>query len=91
MWEMDRFTHETFWSLLSIMDEENNEDFNTFVDAMSDKFDILFDSDIEEVVTYITDNMGLESDMEITNMSQAEISVLSQFINELVDEIYEGE
>lgn len=88
---MRTFTKNTFRSFVGIMDEENQEDFETLIEAFVDKFDILFDDDIDEIIDYLSDQMGISCDADFVNMGSNEISKLSEFVNDVIISIYDGE
>ena len=88
---MRTFTKNTFRSFVGIMDEENQEDFETLIEAFVDKFDILFDDDIDEIIDYLSNQMDISCDADFVNMSSNEISKLIEFVNDVIISIYDGE
>ncbi|MBI9012927.1 MAG: hypothetical protein JEZ08_11900 [Clostridiales bacterium] len=86
---MRRFTHDTFRSILKDINKENNVDFESFIEVMDNRFDILFDSEIDEIIGFLSEEMGVESDADICNMSVGEVKQLINFTNQIVENLYD--
>lgn len=85
---MKKFTNDIFRSILNALDEQNDLDFESFINAFEDKYDELYDYQINEVIDYLVDQMGIENDMDVSNMSIVESKELIHFVNSLQEESY---
>lgn len=81
--EMKEFTISTFTKMISFMDEDNNYDFETFSESLLDLQDNLTDSDIDEILNFLTDQYGIEHDRDVCNMTTSEIEGLVDYINNI--------
>ena len=88
---MEKFTYEIFKTMINGIDYENTYDLETFSQALEDRFDFLYASDIDNIIDFITNEMENESDSDVYNMTDDEIDQLVVYINQLFNEIYDEE
>ncbi|MBI9012877.1 MAG: hypothetical protein JEZ08_11650 [Clostridiales bacterium] len=81
---MKEFTPDTFMRVVRVIDDENNYDFETLVEALNEKYAILLDSDMDEILEFLRDELGIEHDNDVCNMSVNEIGDLCKFINRMI-------
>lgn len=88
---MKEFTSDTFRKIIRIIDDENNYDFETFIDGLNEKFGLLEESDIDEIIEFLQDQFGIAHDSDVCNMSPSEVDDLCDFINHIVANLDEDE
>lgn len=82
---MATFTANTFKNVLKNVDYDNEYDFDTFSESLFDYFDVLTEIDNDEIIEYMSSEIGISSDSEVHGLSKGDVSNLCSFINNLLD------
>lgn len=81
---METFTLNTFKNVMKSLDEQNNYDMETFIDGLFNCYDPLYESDMEEILFFMSEDLDVGTDSEVAEMSKNDIQKLCDFINDLV-------
>ena len=84
---MERFTQDSFRVITKGIDYDNTYDLATFINTISDKYDVFLASDLEEIQDFMSVELGIESDSDAFDMSIGEINQFVKFMNRLMEEI----
>jgi len=84
---MERFTQDSFRVITKEIDYDNTYDLSTFINTISDKYDVFLASDLEEIQDFMSVELGIESDSDAFDMSIGEINQFVKFMNRLMEEI----
>lgn len=82
---MKDITKDTLRSMIKEIDQENTSNMETFIELLTNKFDAFFDSDIDDITEYLFEEMGIESDSDVYNMSLGEVNHLLLYINQMIE------
>jgi len=78
---MREFTLGTFKKIYDIVDKKNSEDFEYFIKGLKLNMEILTDYDVNDIIDFVKDQFGINSDCEVCEMTIKEIREMSDFIN----------
>lgn len=79
------FTSTTFKNILKNVDFNNDFDFETFSESLSDYSDSLSSGAIDSIIDFVDSELGVPSDSELNSLSKDEILELCDYINDLVE------
>lgn len=79
------FTFDDFRDIVYLINRENHENCNSFSKALCDNFENLEPSDLDNILSYLYEEFGVDSDYSIFDMSLSEIKHFSQFMSDYID------
>lgn len=79
---MQYFSVKMFKSILKAIDDENCYDLETFSEAFCDVFADATSDDLQEVTEFLSDQLNVNTDDDVFNMSEKEIDEFCDYIND---------